>query len=202
MDSGARILKGGAPPGGRRIAATVFDADRAVREMVAEAEERARRIRADAEAASARALAEAREAGRREGVAEAAATLARAAGARDRVLAGAPREVARLALLVARKILGEAVAEPAGLLALAESAVAACRGRREVVIRVSPGDGRTLRAGEGRLAAALGGAPVDVREDPAVAPGAVVIETEAGRVDAGIEAQLDALCRALEEVRP
>jgi flagellar biosynthesis/type III secretory pathway protein FliH len=199
MDAGPRILKGNGPPPARRIDAAVFDADRRGREMVAAAEEQARVVIEGARAERARVLAEAREEGRREGEARAAALLVRAAGERDRLLGEAPREIARLALTVARKVLGRAVAEPEGLLAIAEAAVAAARGRSEVVVRVSPADGGALRAGQGRLVDALGRSPVEVREDPALARGVVVVVTDGGRIEAGIEAQLEVLALALEE---
>jgi flagellar biosynthesis/type III secretory pathway protein FliH len=40
---------------------------------------------------------------------------------------------------------------------------------------------------------------LSVEEDGSLAPGDVVVETEAGRIDARIETQLDALRAALEE---
>jgi flagellar biosynthesis/type III secretory pathway protein FliH len=199
MEHGSRILKGGAPVAAHRIEAAVFDADRKVREMVAAAEERARTVVEVAEAERARALAEGRAEGRREGEALAAALILRAVAERDRLLSGAPHVVARLALEVARKVLGRAIGEPEGVVALAEAAVAAARGRRDVVVRVSLEDAAAVRAGEGRLAAALGRAPVEVRADAGLARGAVVVETEAGRIEGGIEAQLDVLARALED---
>jgi flagellar biosynthesis/type III secretory pathway protein FliH len=199
MDAGPRILKRGEPLAARRIDAAVFDADRRVREMVAAGEERARALVEDAERQRARVTAEAREEGRREGEARAAALLVRAAAERDRILAGAPREVAALALAVARKVLAAALREPDALLGLAEAAVAAARARRDVVVRVGPADAATLRGGAGRLAVALGRAPVEVRVDPALPPGALVVETEGGRIDAGLDAQLEVLARALDE---
>lgn len=201
MDAGARILKAAAPLAARRIDGAVLEADHRVRALVAAAEERASAIVAGAEAERARVLAAAREEGRREGEARAAGALVVAAAERDRLLAGARRDVARLALAVARKILGDGLEEPAGLLALVDAAVAAARGRREIVVRVSAPDAAVIRGGEGRLAA-LGRAPVVVREDPGLPPGSVVVETEAGRIDASVEAQLDVLARALEEALP
>jgi flagellar biosynthesis/type III secretory pathway protein FliH len=202
MGAQPRILKADEGLPSRRIAATVLEADRRVREVVAAAEARAREILANAEAERARVLAQAREEGMREGEARAAAALVGAAGARDRLLRDAGREVAELALAVARKVLGRELAGAGGVLPLAEAALAAARGRREVVLRVHPSDAAALRAGEGRLAAALGRAPVEVRDDAALAPGAVVVDTEAGRIDAGLEAQLEVLARALAEAGP
>jgi flagellar biosynthesis/type III secretory pathway protein FliH len=67
---------------------------------------------------------------------------------------------------------------------------------------VNPADAAPVRAAEGRLAAILLHAPLAVREDPAVRPGAAIVETEAGRVDASPETQLELLARALEEAGP
>jgi flagellar biosynthesis/type III secretory pathway protein FliH len=67
------------------------------------------------------------------------------------------------------------------------------------VVRVSPAEAGALRAGQERLAAALGRSPVEVREDPALARGVAVVDTDGGRIEAGIEAQLEVLARALEE---
>jgi flagellar biosynthesis/type III secretory pathway protein FliH len=200
METGRRILKASGPLA-RRIDGAVWDADRRVREAAAAAEERARALVADAEAERDRIRDEAREAGRSEGVARAAAALLRAAEERDRILRGAAREVARLAVAVAGKVLGRELADGPAL-PLAEVALAAARARREVILRVNPADAAAVLASGGRLAAALGRPGVEVCEDLSVPPGGAVVETEAGRIDAGIEAQLEVLARALEEAIP
>jgi type III secretion protein L len=200
MDTPARILKGAAPVAARRVDAAVFDADRRVRQMVAAAEEEARRIVAEAESARARALAEAADAGRAEGRADAAAILARAAMERDRLLREAEHDVVRLALAVARKILGrDLAATPGAVVDLAAAALAEARGRREVVLRVSPADGAAILGAEERLAAVLARAPLEIREDASLAPGAAVVDTEGGRIDARVETQLAAVARAIDE---
>lgn len=196
----ANVLKGAAPPPALRIPAAVHEADRRVREMVAAARAEAERVLAEAAAERAHVLAQAAEEGRREGLARAAAVLVSSAAERDRRLAALPREVAALALEVARAVLGRELAERAEAVAeLAARAVSAARERREVTLRVSPADAPAVRAAEGALAAILLRAPLAVREDPDVAPGGVVVETEAGRIDARIETQLAHLARALEE---
>ena len=199
MRAGSRILKDIAPLAGRRLEAAVWDADRRVREMVAAAEEEARNIVADAEAARARAIADAAEDGRREGQARAAATLAAAARERDRLLRGAEREVVELAVAVARKVLGRELGRGGeAVVDLAAAAVAEARSRRDVMLRVSPADAAAVRAAGGTFAA-LSRAPVRIVEDPSIAQGGVIVETEAGRIDARIEAQLEAVARAIEE---
>jgi flagellar biosynthesis/type III secretory pathway protein FliH len=195
-----RILKGAAPLPARRIEAEVYEADRRVREVVSAAEAEAQRIVAEARAASARAHAEAAAAGEAEGRARAAGALACAAVERDRLLGEAEREVVALALAVARKLLGrELAASPDAVIALARAALGEARERREVLLRVSPGDAAAIRAAESTLAATLARARLGLREDPALAPGDVVVETEAGRVDARIGSQLAAVSRAVEE---
>jgi type III secretion protein L len=196
-----RILKGAAPLPAARVPAAVHETDRWVRERIAEAEAEARRIREEAERGLGALRAEAAEEGRREGMARAGALLARAAAERDRRLAAAEREVVAIALAVAGRILGRELAErPAAVAELAARALVEARERREVVLRVGPADARAIRDAEGALGALLVRARLAVREDAALAPGAVVVETEAGRIDAGVEAQLEHLRRALEEV--
>lgn len=196
----AKILKG-QPDGGARIDAEAFEARERARALVAEAEDQARRIREAAEADRGRVRAEAEEEGRREGLARAAAALAGAAAVRDRRLARAEREVAAIALDVARTVLGrELTQDPAAVADLAARALAVARDRREVTLRVNPADAEAIRAAAGRLAAVLARAPgLALREDPGLARGDAVVETEAGRVDARVETQLAALARALEE---
>ncbi len=168
--------------------------------MVAAAEAEARGIRAEAEASREAIRARAEEAGRQEGLARAAAVLASASAERVRRLAAVDREVVSIAIEVARKVLGRELAAGGGAVAdLAGRALAEARERREVVLRVNPTDGPAVRAAEGRLGAVLLRARLLVREDAAVPPGGAVVDTEAGRIDAGIEAQLSQLERALEE---
>ncbi len=191
-----------------RSAGLVDRLDREAREraraLLAEAEQTAARIRSAAEGERAEALREAARAGRAEGLAAAGAALLAAAEARQGRLAGLEREIADIALEVARKLVGRAMAErPELVTELARRALEPVRARREVLLRVSPADVPRLRAELPRLAALLDRAPgVSVREDPGIEPGGVVVETEAGRVDARVEAQLSVLERALGEGMP
>jgi flagellar biosynthesis/type III secretory pathway protein FliH len=69
-----------------------------------------------------------------------------------------------------------------------------------VTVRISPGDEPALRGAEARLGGLLERGVLAVRVDPALGPGDVVVETEAGRVDGRIDTQLALFARALEEV--
>ena len=172
--------------------------------LLAEAEREAERVIGRAREARDAIQAEAEQGGRGEGLAAAAAELARVAGVRRARLEALEPELARTALEVARAILGDVVsAGPDAALALARRALEGARARREVVLRVSPRDAPALRAQGGALGSLLQRCPaLAVREDAALAPGDVVVETEGGRIDARIETQLAALARAMDEGDP
>lgn len=199
----ASVSKREAPELGRRVEASVWAAGQRARAEVALAEAAARRVRDDAEADRARVHAEAVGAGHAEGLGLAAATLAGAARARDALLAGAAREVAGIAVEVARRILRQELAlAPEAIAAIAARALAEARTRRQVTLRVAPADLPHVALEEGRLAASLARGVLTLRGDPALAPGDVVVETEAGRVDARVEAQLAAFAHALAQAGP
>ncbi len=176
------------------------------RAVVAEAEEEARRMRADAEAEREELRRAAAEAGRAEGLAAAAAALTEIASARARRLEELERELAEVALEIGRRIVGRALAlDPSLVLSIVREAIAPVRARREVALRVHPADAELVEAELPGLAATLERAPgLVVRADPGLARGDVVVETEAGRVDARVEAQLALLERAIRhaEGRP
>lgn len=178
-----------------------LEARRRAGALLADAEEAAARLRGEAAGAREAALREAVRAGREEGLAAAAAALAGAALCREQRLEALEEEVAAAALEVARAVLGaELTATPERVLELARRALQPVRDRREVVLRVHPADAPLLRAAQGRLAALLSRAPgLALREDWEVARGGVVVETEAGLVDARVESQLALLERALAE---
>jgi len=206
-DARARILKvgGGLPPPAaaaavsRRLPAEVCAAAQRSRDVLSAAEAEARAIRESAKADRERILAGAAEAGRQEGLARAAAALTAAAEERDRLIASAEPELVRLALVVAGKVVAGSVAlAPEVVCRIAAEALESARDRREIELRVNPADAETLRAQEPRLLEVLARArAVAIREDPAVGRGGVIVETEAGTVDARIETRLDALRRAL-----
>jgi len=174
------------------------------RALAAEAEEWASRTRSAVAAERVAALQAAARAGREEGLASAAAALLAVAETRRRRLEGLEHEIACVALEVARKLLGRTLVEhPEAVVDLARQALAAVRSRREVVLRVNAADAPLLRAEQPALCALLERAPgIGIREDPALERGGVVVETEAGRVDARVEAQLELVERAVREEPP
>lgn len=195
----ARILCG--EPAPRRIPAEVMDARSRAEALLAAARAEADAIRAAAEAAREEVRAAAEADGLRIARARAAAELAGFAAERDRRLAALAPEVARLGLEVARRLLGrELSADADAVTALAARALREARDRAVVTLRIAPADAPRIDAARGALAALLRRAPgLEVREDAALAPGDVVVETEGGRIDARIEAQLEVLERVIGE---
>jgi flagellar biosynthesis/type III secretory pathway protein FliH len=175
------------------LPAAEWEAGARARALLARAEAEARRVRAEAEGEVARARAQGLEEGRQAGRAAAAVELLRGAEARDRLLAAARGDLLDAATALAERILGREIERDGDLVAaLAERALSVARGRRRVSLRVNPAD-----AGRIRAARCLPPA-VDVREDASVSRGGVLVETEAGELDGRLEAQVEALRRALD----
>jgi flagellar biosynthesis/type III secretory pathway protein FliH len=138
--------------------------------------------------------------GREEGLRAIAAERGELAAERSRLVDEAGEEILRLALRVAAKVLAVAVSDERAVLETARAALARARGAGRLVARVHPADAPAVRAGEARLLALAPRARrLEVREDPGVGRGGVVLETEAGAVDARVEAQLEAIGRSLLE---
>jgi flagellar biosynthesis/type III secretory pathway protein FliH len=183
--------------GARRIAGEVFDARVRARAILEEAQAGARRILegAEAERDSWRSAAEA--AGREEGLARAAAELARGARERDRLLAACRGEVLDVAAAIAGRILGREVRPGADAAFAAGIALAELRGARRVDLRVSTEDLPGVRCAAGALGEAIG--RLRVVEDASLATGEVVLEGEGARMDGRFPARIALLRRALEE---
>jgi type III secretion protein L len=187
----------GAGRSGRVVPAALFDEAAAARGRIAAAEREADAIRAAARSEAEALRREARAAGREEGVAEASAALVRAAAERDRLLSAAEADLVELAFAVAERVVGDA-AERGTVVAVARRALEAARDRAHVAVRAHPADLAALRAAEPELSALLARAPgVALRGDAAIARGGVIVETEAGSVDATLATQLGALRRAV-----
>jgi flagellar biosynthesis/type III secretory pathway protein FliH len=201
-----RVLKAGegADPWPRRLVpAQAWQAAARAQAIVAEAGAQAEAIRRQAEADRAAIHQAAARTGHEEGLARAAAALLAAAAKRDAWLVDAEREVVALALEVARRIVGREVRlDPGAVRSLAAEALGAARGRRRVTMRLHPRSAEALRREAGALATAAGLPGVAVVEDPALDPADVVVETEAGQVDARLSARLEAFRQALDGAGP
>ena len=144
------------------------------------------------------------EAGRAEGIAAAEAEIETLRGRLRATLSAlheshaGPDEtaaiVAELAIVVARRVIGETVrTDITSLTARVRGAIAAIGLESELVLRAEPATAALLRAelvDERRLR---------IDEDPRMASGAVELEGGANRLDAGIDAAIEAVAAALRE---
>ncbi len=184
----------------RRITAACWEASAAasaIREAAAcEAEQLLAQAVAEGETIRRRARAE----GREEGLSSVAAELVRLAAERERLLASAEAELVALAFEVARSVLaGWAEREREAVTVAARRALDRARERSRLRLRAHPEDVEAVRAlVSGRL---QGIGHVALLADPAVERGGVVLESEAGWIDATLSAQLSGLRRALEGER-
>jgi flagellar biosynthesis/type III secretory pathway protein FliH len=172
---------------------------------VADAHEEARRIVEGAQAELARLRDQARQegfaAGRQEGLASVTELLVRARAEVARKSDESEPGLRRLAVRIAEKVLGaELRQDPAAVVAVVRTALAAARGRRELVIRVHPDDVAAMTGARPRLAEALARhAELVVRGDTSIARGGCLIDSEVGTIDGRLDVQLAAIERALCE---
>lgn len=184
----------------RRISGQEWQAGERAAAILADARAEAEALRRDGDRAAEAARAAAVEAGRAEGLGQAAAALLRAEGAWHARLAAAEAEVVELGLEVARRLLGRSLAlDPAAARAAAAAALAAARGRRRARLRLHPAAAEALAREAGPLAAAAGLPALELVPDPGLDPADAVVETEAGDVDGRLVARLAAVRRALLE---
>lgn len=156
------------------------------------------RIACAADQATAQGHAQGVEAGRLAAREELAAGLLAMTQASEREREGLRRELAALALQVARKLLGR-LADDALLAALADTAAREALPARQLVLVVHPDLGGTVHA---RLAALPDAPRYELRCDPSCARDTCRLETEHGSVDASLEAQLSRLAEAWSGASP
>ncbi len=179
----------------REVLARVSHAQQALREAQAEAEAILARAEDEAEALREQGRAE----GRAEGVAQLMSELSRARKAYDGAMHEAERDMLELAFGIAQRVIGQTLARDPELIAsVVAQALERVRGKRQIVVIVHPEDRASVEGARAAMAQRLDGASLYIEEDPRVSRGGCLIETEAGRVDARLEVQLDTLRQALE----
>ena len=176
----------------------VVEAQARARQIIAQAEREAAAIRESAET-SAREL---REAAYREGLEAALLELNQhlldARERRDTALAEVERDVLRLAVKLAEKIIGREIERDEA--ALADMVATALRNARQhemLTLRINPADLPAVQAYRQRLDPAGRARFLDLVADPRVAHGGCIIESESGTIDAQLNTQLRVLERAL-----
>ncbi|MFH0764842.1 MAG: FliH/SctL family protein [Calditrichota bacterium] len=114
--------------------------------------------------------------------------------------------ITNLTLDIARKVIGQAAENTPGVaLELTERCLKLMRDQAQVTIYINPQDAATLRAARADLLTLTEGVrKLEIVERTNVAPGGVILESNAGQLDARIEEQLAAVDAALRPkwVRP
>lgn len=124
-------------------------------------------------------------------------------GTRD-YYAQVDKALARLALNISRRVVGDAAERYEGIVTrLAKEAVAQASERTHVTLLCHPDDESELREGGADLQAASEGVKaVDVTASPRVKRGGVILETNGGSIDATLNTILDELFIALIDEEP
>ena len=187
--------------------ALVEDAARNAEQLLADAHSRARALVEDAAARADTIAQEARKRGHDEGFAagrDAAdhemndmlvtmrALLEMGRAERHKLIEDAEPELVRLALGIAERVLHQQIALDRGVVfEMAKTAIARLIERDTVTVRVNPADLERMREHRDELIAIGDIRNLRVVEDQRVDRGGVVVDTEAGTIDARISTQLD-----------
>src|SRR5262245_43950736 len=176
----------------------IVDARAEARSIVSNAEKDATIIREGAETFAR----ETREAAYREGY-EAAlqewnSLLIDAREKRDGALSSVERDVLRLAVKIAEKIIGHELKRDRGAIAdIVANALRNARRNEQITVRVNPSELALVEAHREKLDPANRLQFLDLVADPQVSAGGCIIESDSGAVDAQLETQLRVLERAL-----
>lgn len=133
----------------------------------------------------------------RESAQKLATTLAELAAHKRKLRLDAEREVVKLSLAIARRILNRELAtDPEALEGVVHAALAKLQSRDVWQVRVSPHGADITKTCIERAGL---GASVKVKVDPALHPGDLLIDTHAGELDASVHTQLHEIERGFAE---
>ncbi len=144
-------------------------------------------------------FAEGHDKGRQQGLAtvdemmeEAVEIRRKALETKERMVREAEEEVARIVIEIARKVLGELVkTDREAVLGLVRKALEKCTYTNSATLKVSPDDYDVVVASKKRLLAeAEGITQLDIEAEETMPQGSCLLETKAGFIDAGVEAQM------------
>jgi flagellar assembly protein FliH len=189
------------------------DASDQAEKMLADARERALKIIDDAERGVAEIEANAKNAGFDQGVTDGRAAaqaemdemldtmrglIEMARAERHKIIESAEPEIVRLSVAIAERILnGHIAQQPETVMDIVRSAITRLVNRETVTVRVNPADIELMREHRDRLMALNDIDNLRVIEDQRVDRGGVVVDTDAGTIDAKISTQLREVRRLL-----
>jgi type III secretion protein L len=186
-------------PAVSKITKEVHEASLEAKDILAKAREQAAQLIEDARREKETVLAESTKRGYAAGLDQWNDALADAWKQREDFLARHEAELVKLAVAVAKKVIGRSVeVDPGIVLQTATEALRSVRSERRVTIKVNPSDEAALRKQAGSLKM-LG---VEVGElvvigNPSIEAGGCIVESDLGIIDAQIGTQLASIESAL-----
>jgi type III secretion protein L len=176
----------------------IVDARAEARRIIAAAEADAALIREGAESFARGSRETAYREGCESALGEWNALLLEAREHRDQALAEVERDLLRLAVKIAEKILGREIkSDREAIVDIVANALRQARRAEMITMRVNPADLPIIEEHRQRLDRAGREHFLDIISDPRVGAGGCVIESESGAIDAQLETQLRVLERAL-----
>ncbi len=183
---------------GAVIKQQVVEAKAEARRIIAEADEYAARVRASVDDHARAAREAAYNEGYESSLLEFNQILLEMRERRDMALAEAERDLVRLSVKLAERIIGRDIETDEKTIAeIVAKALETARQHETVTVRVNPNDMRVVQAHRERFDNAGRVRFLSIVADHRVSSGGCVIESEAGTVDARLETQLRVLERAL-----
>ena len=169
----------------------------------AEANQLMEQARQEAEELREQARQEGYQTGRSEGVSELTEAVAQASARLKQVESQLTSQLTGVAIAIARKILGkELESSPEMVVKIVQNALSEkARQRQEISLRVHPEDLEIIRENKAQLLEVLSRAKeISIREDSDVERYGVVIETDAGTIDAQLDSQLAIFEKVLQNL--
>jgi type III secretion system HrpE/YscL family protein len=203
MSLNSNIIKQPALTANARVRRRVFkrevvEATSEAQEIVDAAQREAASIRLEAETAAVQLRLTAYTEGRAEALLELNEHLLGAREVRDTALAEAERDLLRLAITIAEKIIGHEIERNSTTLAdIIANALRHTRQNEMLTVRIHPADLPLVEVQRERLNQMSRARFLDFVPDPRVSRGGCIIESESGTVDAQLATQLQVLERAL-----
>lgn len=176
----------------------VVDARAEARRIMVQAENDAAAIRQQTETVAREARETAYRQGSESALTEWQSLLLEAREQRDQALAGIERDVLRLAVKLAEKILGRELEQnKEAIVDIVATALRQARRNEMITLRVNPTDLPLVEQHRRRFEQMGRNQFLDIVPDPVVTAGGCMIESESGSIDAQLETQLRVLERAL-----
>lgn len=166
--------------------------------ILEEAEEFASELRREAREDAENLRAEAYREGNQTALAEFENNLFEVREIRERVWRETEKDLLRLAVRLAEKIVGREIKKDSKtVIDIVSAALQNARQQEKITVRVNPADLPTVEAQMERFSNAARVRFLDFTADPRVSVGGCLIESEVGTIDARLETQLRVLERAL-----